>query len=110
MALTYDFTQCAISEPWSDENKGLSESLIWGCMGTGIGTLTRDNLPEFRARMILGEFWLLPEGGAYPSIEDLLPYVGLKTNVFPEESRSKWLKRVMGSRLDDLVREGRVPA
>jgi hypothetical protein len=109
MALTYDLTRCAIADPWDDENKDLTESLIFGCIGTGIGTLTRDNLPEYRARMIVGGFWLKGDDG-YPTIADLLPYVGLRTNVFPEESRAKWLKRVVGYRLDELVREGRVPA
>jgi hypothetical protein len=107
MALTFDFTACPIADPWSDDNKALTEALIWGTMAAGIGTLTRDNLPEFAARLDVSGYW---GNGPKPTVEDLLPYVGLRTNVFPAESRAKWLKRVIGADLDSKVAKYRVPA
>jgi hypothetical protein len=108
MSLNYDLSRCAISDPWDDEHKVLTDALIWGTMLTGIGTLTLEDLPEFMARLDVAGFW----GNGYgATIEDVLPYVGLRTNVFPKETRAKWLKRVIGSELDRKVQhQYRVPA
>jgi hypothetical protein len=97
MALHWDLTACADYEALTtEENYPLTEAMVFATMGTGIGTITEANWPEFYARVhVAGYFDVTPE--------QVRRYIGLKTNVFPVESRAKWLKRVMGSRVDDAV-------
>lgn len=103
MSLSWDITRCADPDALkTDEAWPMTNFIIFATMGTGIGHLTEANLPEFRARVIVAEY--LPEDKA--TIEALRPYIGLRTNVFPQETRAKWLRRVMGSRLDEEVRRG----
>jgi len=97
VSLNYDLTNTSVEDPWDDEHKALTEALIWGTMMAGIGTLTREDLPEFMARLDVSKYWTTP-----PTMEQVLPYVGLRTNVFPKETRAKWLKRVIGSDMDNM--------
>jgi len=105
MSLNWDLTRASITDPWDDDNKALTEALIWGTMFTGIGNLTREDLPEFLARLDVAGYWT----GTPPTVEQVLPYVGLRTNVFPKETRAKWLKRVIGGDLDRKVAQYGVP-
>jgi hypothetical protein len=76
--------------------------IVWGCMSTGIGELKESNVAEWYARYTI---WCQTH-----NLDVELPYkhviqhIGLTTNVFPEETRSKWLKRIVGGQLDDTKR------
>lgn len=77
-----------------------TEQIVFGCMATGIGTLTEKNIGEWYGRYTI---WCQVNG--FTRDLDLLPYkdvvqhIGLTTNVFPEEARTKWYKRIIGERI-----------
>lgn len=102
MSLNWDITKCADSEALlSEDQRDTTDAMIWATMFTGIGTITERNVAEFHARLVVGGYWL---GEPLPYAE-VRKYIGLSTNVFPEETRAKWLKRMIGGRMDDLVRK-----
>lgn len=111
MSLDFDFRSIRdYEELHSDpEQLVLSQGLVWGALATGIGRLTDQNVPEFYARVKvleqLGTHLLAgPDGPYQVTIQDVRRRVGLKTNVFPEESRAKWIKRTLESELNTHVR------
>lgn len=79
-----------------------THAIIWRTMPLGIGIIAKRNIEEFWARNLI---WLrinnLPEDF---SLRDLQKHIGLSTNVFPEETRTKWMKRVVSGTMDDMVR------
>lgn len=112
MSLDFDFTGIRDwEELHSDEDQlGISHGLVWGALATGIGTLTEQNVPEYYARIKvleqLGTHLLSSSEGPYAiTVQDVRRRVGLRTNVFPEESRAKWVKRTLVAELDRHVRE-----
>jgi len=107
VALTWDITGCKDHEDLlSEENYPTTEAMIFATMGVGIGHITEANWAEFYARMIVAEYY-----GTEFTPALIRRYIGLRTNVFPTETRAKWLKRVMGSRLDEaMYRAKRVEA
>jgi len=113
VALTWDFTKCedfeALKE--SDAEWCITETLIWMTMATGIGDLTEKNAPEFYARVNLLEKLdgasirqTNKETGEvedyHITFEDVRKRIGMVTNVFPMETRAKWLKRQIGRVMD----------
>jgi hypothetical protein len=99
MALTWDITNCKDSEELlTEEQWDTTQAMIFATMGVGIGKITEDNWPEFYARLLVAEYY-----GTDFTPALVRRYVGLHTNVFPLETRAKWLKRVIGSRLDEAV-------
>ena len=107
MALTWDLTKC---EDWeklrSDKQWPYTYSMIWATMGLGIGDLSEANLPEFYARMHLWEkihgAWITKDGeDEFFTPAQVRRYQGLQTNVYPMETRAKWLKRICGSQLTE---------
>jgi len=120
MSLNYDLRETADFDAiTTDEAWPVTQAIIFATMAVGIGDLSEANLPEFYARISLYE----QVGGAFLreftddgpvdrplTYDDLRARVGLKTNVFPVETRAKWLKRVVGNTLDDRVREAKAKA
>jgi len=101
---------------WTEDG-GLSpttESLIWATLAIGVGEITSKTEAEFYARINLyertfGAFQVkLGEDGkreeVYITREDIRSHRGLSTNVFPMETRTKWLKRIFDRALTDRVR------
>lgn len=89
---------------------GVTQTIIWATMAVGIGTITEANAPEFFARISIIEdmdgAWMIgPDGPVRFTYEDVVRHIGLKTNVFPEETRAKWIKRQVTRVMDDRVRE-----
>lgn len=81
-----------------------TQNIVFGCMSTGIGELRKDNVAEWYARYTM---WCRINGYGDDigiSYKDVVQHIGLHTNVFPEESRSKWLKS-LDRKLDDIKRE-----
>jgi len=86
-----------------------TKSLIFATMVVGIGRITKENAAEFYARLHaferLNSTYLTEKGvDIYLTPEDVKRHIGLTTNV-ANETRAKWLKRVLGGQVDDYVRE-----
>lgn len=95
----------------ADENQqAVTQAVVFGCIATGIGTLTEENWAEYAVRATLlqtspiGHPWLIGSEGPVPvTAEDVKRRIGLTTNVFPEESRAKWVKRIVSAEMDRAV-------
>ena len=75
-----------------------TEQIIWGCMGIGIGTITKDNYMEWYTRY---DLWYRDASSL--NVLDVRRRIGLTTNVFPKEGKTKFLNRVYNSLLRDNV-------
>ena len=112
MSLNWNVTKCADHEALStDEQWPITQTRIFATMAVGIGEIRNDDdAAEFFARLSLldsldGPFLVDGKGKRSEITPDMVRrYVGLSTNVFPRESRAKWLKRIGEARLDDSVR------
>jgi hypothetical protein len=106
MSLNYELTRI---KDWKsrcliDDNRlnPVTEYLIFATMSTGIGEITEKNYIEFFIRLKADDAispW--PKGEIDITLQNVRDHIGLRTNVFPNESRSKWVKRVF----DSAVRE-----
>jgi hypothetical protein len=85
-------------------------------MLVGIGEITAETAGEFYARLHAYEVLVGPfvEGedevtgqreGMPITPEQVRDHVGLKTNVFPIETRARWVKRVVTPRLSEFATE-----
>jgi hypothetical protein len=100
MSLNWDITKCADPDHLqSEEQWPITNAMIMATMFTGIGKITEDTVGEFHARLVLGRYW---QREPLPYAE-VRKYIGLTTNVFPQETRAKWLKRVVGQQMDAEV-------
>jgi hypothetical protein len=100
LSLNWDITKCADPDALlTDEQYPTTEAMVMFTMGVGIGELTDKTAPEFYARLVASDYW----PGITPQI--VARYIGLRTNVFPQETRAKWMKRVITSRMDESVRK-----
>lgn len=93
-------------ELWSP----VTTSLVWLTIATGIGEITKDNADEVYARVALVErlhgAYLIRDGKErYITPEEVHAHIGLVTNVFPTETRAKFLKRQAGNYLDDKQKQ-----
>jgi len=106
MALTWELTKIkdwkeVCWEP-KDENgqtilRSETNALIWSTMGVGMGDLSKENAPEFVARLrVLEKVY----GWDEIPTEVVLKHIGLTTNVFPIETRASFLKRHIGYDMD----------
>ena len=103
MSLNYDLTACdhdAIHD--GDEWQPFVQPIIiFASMAVGIGQITDDNYLEFWQR--LNMFERIHDLQPLTPLEHVFAMVGLRTNVFPTESRAKWLKRVVSSEMDAKI-------
>jgi len=85
-------------------------ALIWHSLGTGIGTITKENASEVYARISFIEAIHGPslrnQDGPQPiTVADVFDHVGLYTNAsYKTESRTSFLKRQAVAYLDDSKR------
>lgn len=84
----------------------VTTALVWHSLSTGIGDITEENADEVYARIALVEKLhganLIRDGKPrYITPEEVRAHIGLTTNVFPVETRAKFLKRQAASFLDD---------
>jgi len=118
MALTYDlstikdYKTVCFDEGEDGGMKPATHSIIFATMAVGIGDLTEKNAPEFYARLhlyerMVGAFLVKMDDGKRVDVpftpEDVRAHIGLRTNVGPVETRSKWLKRVTDRTLSDAL-------
>lgn len=85
--------------PWKPKED--TTRIIFGCISTGIGNITEKNHKEWYARYSV---WCKIKGFTPPPLSLVVRHIGLTTNVFPEEKRSAWMKRIVVRELDDLLR------
>lgn len=91
-----------------------TKAIIFKTIAVGMGEITRENAAEFYARchlieLIDGPSLLLPDPdneGYFIESEltpqDIQDHIGLTTNVFPMESRAKWISRHMAHWMADF--------
>src|SRR3954463_2341013 len=92
---------CWIGEKGDPERRinPVTETLVFGTMAVGMGSITENNVGEFAARFrvmekVHGAF--LVKGGGKPwylSDEDFIAHIGLYTNV-SSETRPQWASRI----------------
>lgn len=82
--------------------KNTTRAIIFGCLATGIGEITEKNWSEWYARY---KFWCQAAAlGTMITAQDVKNHIGLKTNVFPKETRAKFLKK-FNVDLDNFIRQ-----
>lgn len=89
MALTWDNTAVKDIDSLTDDESATIEALIWATMAVGINHITLDNARDFYARVsfwekIAGAYRFDPNGPVYLTPEDVLRFVGLRTNASPK--------------------------
>lgn len=124
MSLNFDLTNVVKPDDFFVPNPDFPDKQIYnfkyevvifpGTMLTGIGVLNDDTIPEFYARLncyerLHGALCHGPDsrsGQMKPlltTFETVLAMKGLKTNVYPMETRTKWVKRMVGQNFLDEV-------
>lgn len=102
MALTWDISNVADWKELSDSDFEcvITDVIIWGCISTGIGEITEKNWEEWFVRFAwneqsTGRAWIQDSDGnsVFMKPEWVKRRIGLKTNVFPEMTRAKWIRK-----------------
>ena len=110
MALHFDFTKVENIDELheSEDERGISHSLVWATMAVGIGNLDEKNLEEFYIRLKYlerdGAFMTSKEGPIYFTLEMLRKRLNMHTNA-GWETRAAWLKRQSKYMLDKFQRD-----
>lgn len=110
MALNYDITaidqdvRSYVGEDGDRYMTPVTETLIWSCLSVKLGEITEKNWREFYARL---QTWNLVVCHEPSSItpQDVKNHIGLKTNVYPDLTRTQWYKQVITPRMDSMVSE-----
>ena len=100
MSLDWDITDCKDSEEimLNKEVEGdITEKIIWSSMVTKLGNITEGNWAEWYARYTIWNRILCFDNDL--EAKDFHRRIGMSTNVFPAESRSKWLNSVVKKHL-----------
>lgn len=121
MALSWDLTKVVDREvkyPADAEGRQnvVTYALIWATMLAGIGEITEKTAGEFYARvhtyevlqgaLVKGQDEETLDWVDMPiTLEQVRDHIGLRTNVFPTEARAKWLKRIVGARMNEYAAE-----
>ena len=82
------------------ELRGVTHDLIWLTMAVGMGNITPKNIDEWEFRLQV--LSMMPgrqavEMYARLTREVLTQHIGLQTNVFPNETRAKFMSRMAKS-------------
>ena len=94
--MSLDFDLRAIqNRDKSDQGWEVTASVIQHCMTTGIGEITETTWSEWWTRYVY--FCRLSGTGdrMYLTVQNVRDHIGLKTNVFPLETRNQWIKRMV---------------
>ena len=121
MSLNWEFTRTDLADARKEQYpptadgvmNAVTYTLIMSTMLVGIGELTEKTIPEFWVQINIYEslhdaFVRNGHGSPRPiTLDDLRAHIGLKTNVFPMEARTKWVARAItkGSAFADRVRD-----
>ena len=77
----------------------ITEQIVWSSLITKLGNITEDNWTEWYARYHLWN--RVHDFDNNLEAKDFHRRIGLTTNVFPAESRSKWLNGVIKKQLKE---------
>ena len=75
----------------------ITEQIVWSSLITKLGDITENNWQEWYARYVIWNRVLCFDNDLEP--KDFHRRIGLTTNVFPAEGRSKWLNGVIKKQL-----------
>jgi len=75
----------------------ITDAIIWSSLITKLGDITEDNWAEWYARYVIWNRVLCFDNNL--EAKDFHRRIGMSTNVFPAESRSKWLNGVIKKQL-----------
>ena len=103
MSLNYDLTACDPEKIYDADGDWLPfvQPMIFTALVTDIGTITEDNYLEFWQRANV--FELIHGITPTTTLDQCVAMIGLRTNVFPQTTRAKWLKRVVGTEMDAKI-------
>ena len=112
MSLDYKLTKIkdweelvASEEEWNAMNNGFTnpwtQTLIFGCMPVGLGSITEKNIAEWYARYTL---WCDIHDFDHPPFEQVVRHIGLSTNV-ANETQAQWFKRIIKWELTDRIKQ-----
>jgi hypothetical protein len=110
MSLDWDATKVKDYDKLTDRERAIMDTLIWYTIGTGIGDITEKTAPEFYARIKVREklFDTMSSVNGEPFFikpEHVKRFIGLKTNVFPKESVSKFAAKVIQRAHEEAMEE-----
>jgi len=100
MSLDWDISNCKNYEEitMNQEVEGdKTEQIVWSSLVIKLGDITEDNWYEWYARYAIWNRVLCFDNDMEPA--DFHRRIGMTTNVFPAESRSKWLNSVIKKQL-----------
>ena len=104
MSLDWDITDCKNHEEvmLGTEIEGpKTEECIWGSIVVKLQDITEVNWKEWYARY---KFWCqMIDQATELEPKDIHRRIGLSTNVFPDEPRSKWMNSLVKRELNRLV-------
>jgi hypothetical protein len=95
-------TLCWIDDPLDNVLNPVTDRLVWGCMAIGIGIITEKTYEEWYIRYRVWCWIRHIEVGI--TLADVRAHIGLRTNVFPKETRNQFNKRHMDGIFRDEVR------
>lgn len=111
MSLDWDITKCPNPTEWyhSVDQWGFTQSVIFACIPVGIGKITKLNVDKFTLRW---NMWnrMMSYDTELITRDQMEPYVGLHTNVFPEMSDSAFAKNCMRVLRDDVYHDMKLRA
>ena len=100
MSLDWSISDCDNWEEIAlnqDVEGPITDAIIWGSLITKLGEITEDNWAEWYARYVIWNRVLCFDNDL--EAKDFHRRIGMSTNVFPAESRSKWLNGVIKKQL-----------
>jgi hypothetical protein len=122
MSLDYDLTRVENRHenfPRREDGgmNNVTETLIFATMTVGMGEITEETAPEFYARLSMYEHLFRPflmkvddDGTIVPrfiTLDEVKGHIGLRTNVFPMQTRGKWVAH-MGKRfIEETISEAK---
>jgi hypothetical protein len=90
MSLDWDATKCGSA--WKKLHPEVQTVMVFGCISTGIGKITKENYHKWAARLqVMDDVYHVT--GIRPTLEEIKAAIGLSTNVFPDETDAIWAKR-----------------
>lgn len=99
MALNWNATEVEAFEGFSDEEKQRCALFAFELMAVDISAVTEDNIEELYLRLQI--YSRLNREELKYSYQDVLSYVGFRTNV-TNRSRQKWLDRQINQLASDM--------
>ena len=101
MSLDWDITHCKDSEGimLNQEVEGdITEQIIWSSLVIKLGAITEKNWYEWYARYTIWNRIMCFDNNL--EAKDFHRRIGMSTNVFPAETRSKWLNSTIKKQLE----------